>query len=171
MNWSFRDLDLTNVEAQKGGNTLKPGRYSCEIQEVEIKKTAAGGNQLFVRFVDQSSGGYVSDYVTLTHPKSGSDPKAKMSVEIGMSRLKSILVHGGHPSPDRPGDVRSLVGLIVGVSVEQGEDWVDDKGVTRKGGGKPARNGAYFSPVGLKVDTRPPAPGTTSKGVDDDIPF
>lgn len=167
-NWSFDTIDLTKVEAQKGGATLKPGRYSCDIQEVEIRKTSAGGRQLVVRLGDQNGGGYVTDYITLTNPKSGTDPKAKMAVEIGMSRLKSLLVYGAHPNPDRPGDVRSLVGLTVGVVVEQGDDWVDDKGVTRKGGGKPARNGAYFSPVGVRVNpTPPPAQG----GVDDDIPF
>lgn len=172
MSWSFTDLNLNGVEAQKGAATLKPGRYVCEVSEAELKTTKAGGRQLFVKLNDINGGGYVADWITLTHPKAATDKGSKQAVEIGMSRLKALLLYGGHPNPDRPGDIASVNGLVVGVNVEQSEDWTDDKGVTRKGGGKPAKSGAYFSPadIGHKTSGAKPA-GSKPEGVDDDIPF
>lgn len=45
-------------------------------------------------------------------------PKA---TEIGREELKSLLVWGGHPNPNHPGDVASIVGLKVGVIVRANE--------------------------------------------------
>jgi hypothetical protein len=78
--------------------------------------------------------------------------------------------------------------MVVGVIVEQDEDWIDDTGRTRKGGTKPRKNGAYIkaSELGydgpLKVSTThsaaaSPAPKTAPRrepataDLDDEIPF
>ena len=73
------------------------------------------------------------------------------------------MTHGGHPSPDKPGDISSLVGLRVGVHVEK-DEYTDTTGMKREGS-RVKRFGAYYPVVaGTVVETS----STTST---DEIPF
>lgn len=156
--FDFSQLNLTDVEASKASTTLRPGVYVCGVEGATIKKSAGKPVQLVVELVDEAGQGKVTDYITLAHPRAATDSGCRQAVEIGRSRLKSLLECSGHPSPNQPGNVSTLNGLRVGVRVEQSEDWIDDKGATRKGGGKPARNGAYLPPD----QVRAPSPATIS---------
>jgi hypothetical protein len=171
--FDFSQLSLEGVEAARGGATLKPGIYVCTVDGVEIKKNPGKATQLVVELVDEGGQGKVTDFISLAHARAAVDDKCRQAVEIGRSRLKALLEHGGHPNPDKPGDISTLKGLRVGVRVEQGDDWVDDKGATRKGGGKPARNGAYLP--ASQVRSAGPATIAATASVktkkDLDIPF
>lgn len=154
MNFDFSSLNLSGVEAQRGSTSLRPGRHGCRTSDAEIKTTQAGGKQVFVKLTEINGQGITQDYITVAHPKAATDEKAAMSVRIGLERLKALLTYGGHPNPDNPGDIKSINGLVVGVNVEEGDPWVDDKGVTRKGGGKPRqKGGAYFKASELGIAT------------------
>ena len=173
--WSFNDLDLSGVQPQRGSRTLKPGRYACRIAEAALRKGSSGVTQFYCKLLDVNGAGYVQDFITLRHPKSKTDPKAEISERIGRERMKALTVFAKHPTPDHPGDVKTLNGLVIGVLVEDSENWTDDSGVERKGGGKPAKNGAYFPveeidpDIAAKAKAAEPAP--KKQGIDDDIPF
>lgn len=137
----FGSLDLSGVSAEEGRKTLKPGSYVCIVKNAKIEPTANGsGRKLVVELHEENGAGHVTDYINVFN-------KSQQATDIGLRRLKSLLVAGGHPNPDHPGDVNTINGLRVGVHVEAGEDWVDDKGEKRPGGGKPRKSGAYFSPL------------------------
>lgn len=162
--WSgFGSLNLSGVEAEQGRRSLPPGSYVCRISKTEIKDTKDGrGKGLVVELSDVDGRGAVEDWINIYN-------RNEQTQEIGLKRLKSLLVSSGHPSPDRPGDVKSLVGLTVGVHVEQGDDWTDRDGNKRKGGGKPRSSGAYYKPEGAPAPTF----AERSKGSlpRDEIPF
>lgn len=162
MSFNFRDLDLSGAGFDTGGNTLKPGKHTVEITEAELKKTSTGGYAVRVKM--ENDQGYVQDFINVKN-------KSEQAQEIGRRRLHTLLHEAGHPNPDKPGDIKSLEGLAVGVVVEQGEDWVDDKGETRSGGGKPARGKCYYAVEGGGQPKEPSQPGGGSAGDDDEIPF
>ena len=168
MSWSgFGGIDLSGVEAEQGRKTLTPGAHPCRISEAEIKTTKDGrGHGLKVVFEALDGSGSVDDFINLHNSNSEAE-------RIGKQRLKAMLIAAHHPSPDRPGDVRTLLGRQVGVHVEKGEDWVDKDGNTRPGGGKPRRSGAYYA---LSAAPTSPAGQSIINGggyddLDDEIPF
>lgn len=175
-NWTgFGGLDLSGVEAERSSNTLRPGNYICKITEAEVKDTKdKRGKGLEVTFVDKDSGGDIKDWINLKNNNAEAE-------RIGLQKLKALLISAGHPNPDRPGDVRSIVGLMVGVRVDQGEDWTDNNGRVRPGGGKVRRSGAYFnqsaaSHIGPdpRANTRREPEANTGRGAssfNDEIPF
>lgn len=137
----FGGLDLNDIEADSGRLTLKPGMYACKITGAEVKDTRdRRGKTLELNFLDTSGNGEIKDWINLKNSNADAE-------RIGLQKLKALLIAAHHPNPNRPGDVKTLVGLTVGVRVEQGEDWVDTStGQTKPGGGKVRRNGAYFDP-------------------------
>jgi hypothetical protein len=164
MAWNgFDGLDLSKVEAESGRKTLEPGSHPCTITEAALSQTKdKAGHGLIVTFTSKNGAGVVEDFINLNN-------RNPMAVEIGMKRLKGLLIAAKHPNPDRPSDVRALVGLSVGVHVVQGSEWTDKDGKVRPGGGKPRQSGAYY-----------PVDGGASSGggytsymgnLDDDIPF
>jgi len=177
MSWSFDKLDLGNVETDGGRATLRPGNHEVKISSAEIKTTKAGNGKYIEVKLEADNGQYVLDRINVHNPN-------QKATEIGLARLKSLLTFGGHPSPDQPGDIKSLVGLKVGVRVEQGESWRDSEGNVRPGGGQPRNNGAYFALDGkVELGETEPTPqmsveksssGTPTVktgGLDDAIPF
>jgi hypothetical protein len=145
MSWTgFNNLDLTEVEAEKGRSTLEPGSYTVKIVEALVNpaKNDSNGRVLALKFEEVNGKGSANDNINLVNR----NPDA---TKIGLARLKAMLVAAGHPNPDRPGDVKSMIGLKVGLHIEQDADWTDRDGKLRKGGGKPRRSGAYFKPSDL----------------------
>lgn len=168
MSWNgFGGLDLTTVEAQTGRKTLTPGSHHCKIVSAEVRQTKdKTGHALAVEFQAVDGTGSVEDFINLNN-------RNDMAERIGKERLKALLIAAKHPNPNRPGDVKSLIGLEVGVHVEEGESWVNAEGKTVPGGGKPRKSGAYY-----KVGSEAPAGGGTNGGgyggygdLNDDIPF
>jgi hypothetical protein len=140
MSFSFRELSLDGVDAQKessGGSILKAGDYSCKINSAEVKDTRTGGKQVVIDLKDEQSGSSIKDFINVHVPASeGLSVEEKNNKnnaqKWGREKLKALLTHGGHPSPDKPGDISSLVGLRVGVHVEK-DEYTDSTGMKREG--------------------------------------
>jgi hypothetical protein len=183
--WSFNNLNLSDVSAQRVSQGLPVGRHVCVLNHAELKPSKSG-IQIILYWAEIEGLGLCRDYITLHSNSNEEGPK--MAERIGKERFKAVLESGNHPNPNNPSDIRSLPGMVVGVIVEQDEDWIDDTGRTRKGGTKPRKNGAYIkaSELGydgpLKVSTThsaaaSPAPKTAPRrepataDLDDEIPF
>lgn len=145
-NWNgFGSLDLTDVEAEKGRATMLPGNYICRVTNAEVKDTKdRRGKGVVVEFKDEGGGGTCDTFLNIVNPN-------EEAQRIGRGQLKALLIAGGHPNPDRPGDINSLKGLRVGVRIEQGDPWTDKNGNTRPGGGRVRRSGAFFDPASNEV--------------------
>jgi hypothetical protein len=166
-NWDFRNLNLSGYDLQKGG-ALPIGPNVAKVTDAKMQDTRDGmSGQLVIQLDGLNGEGQVRDYITLFTKKT--DDKAKQAVEIGRSRLKTLL-HFAGVSTDLPGDVKNLIGLVVGVHVEKGEPYTDEKGVQKEGFNRPRRKGqAYFDPADLgaaRADT-----SKFSAPLNDDIPF
>ncbi|MBW3783716.1 hypothetical protein GL270_21185 [Aeromonas veronii] len=133
----FANLNLSGVEEEQGSRTLQPGEHVCRISSAKLEKTASGSGIKLVLQFDGLNGGYVRDVINVFNP-------SEKATEIGRKRLKHLLLQANHPNPDQPGDVATMVGLIVGVHVVKGEDWRDDSGQLRSGGGEPRNFAPYF---------------------------
>jgi hypothetical protein len=171
MSFSFRELSLDGVDAQKessGGSILKAGDYSCKINSAEVKDTRTGGKQVVIDLKDEQSGSSIKDFINVHVPASeGLSVEEKNNKnnaqKWGREKLKALLTHGGHPSPDKPGDISSLVGLRVGVHVEK-DEYTDSTGMKREGS-RVKRFGAYFPAANGTVAE------TSSSTTTDEIPF
>lgn len=115
--FDFRDLNLSSVEVSAGSSVLKPGKHIVRVSEAKIVPTKKndGSKQLFIKVGGLNGEGVISHWINMHIVGS---PKAS---EIGREELKSLLVWGGHPNPNHPGDVASIVGLTVGVIVKAKE--------------------------------------------------
>jgi hypothetical protein len=142
----FGSLDLSNVEGGGGDQrkTIPPGNHIVSITDASIKDSAKGGKFILVIF-ENDAGQYVQERLNIVHKTS---PQA---VEIGMRKLKELLVCGGHPTPDKPSDIKSLLGLKLGVRVQAGQDWRDNEGNIRPGGGELRPTSPFFKPDDGKV--------------------
>lgn len=184
--FNWENLDLSAYEAPRVSNALAPGRYHVKVTKCEQKPTKAGdGAGVQVEYEEVGGNGKTQEYISLF--TSSIDEGKLKAIEIGRGRLKALLAAAQHPSPDKPGLFAPwLVGRTIGLIVEQSEDWTDDKGVTRRGGGKPTQRGsAYFLPgtmaIGKGVGVAEASParqgnanGAAAKGAakgDDGIPF
>ena len=163
MSFSFSELNLTQVATQSG-SVIKPGAYQCEVTKAELNKTRTGGHQVVVTLSDVKGSGTIRHFINVHNPNS------QKATEIGQSELKTLLVHGGHPTPDAPGDIKSLVGLKPGVRVI--EDTYMKDGESRTG----SSVRGYISPaeVGDTVSSGSnTSQSSASAGgdLDDNIPF
>jgi len=150
--FDFRSLDLEGVEVSSGG-ALPPGRYECIVKEAKLKDSKAGGKMIELQLSDMGKAGSIRHWINVQVPKS------EEATRIGREQLKALLVHGGHPNPNHPGDIASLAGLKVGVTVKE-ESYVDKYGTERAG----SRVSSFFPLEGASTERVP--------GIDDDdIPF
>ena len=109
---SFSDLDLSSVKEAKGVSILQPGTYDVKVVNAEWQEMANGnGNQVMVELEDIDGSGSIRHWINVRHKTSD------MAQEIGQRQLKSLLQFGGHPNPDKPGDINTIQGLYVGVVV------------------------------------------------------
>jgi hypothetical protein len=171
----FDQLDLTDVEAQ-GNMRLMAGRYITKVTHAEIKAPEGSKNRMLaVTFEDKGGEGDIRTNFNVKH-------SSEQAQEIALRQLKSFLVEAEHPSPDKPGDVKSLVGLEVGIVVGHGKPWTD-----RDGNSRTSTEVKRFVHVMKMADMQlgpdgssPPNGGgkpsggktrTTSDDLSDDIPF
>ena len=158
MSFSFRELSLDGVDAQKessGGSILKAGDYNCKITSAEVKDTRTGGKQVVIEMKDEETGSSIRDFINVHVPAGESlsieEKNNKTNAQKwGREKLKALLTHGGHPTPDRPNDISSLVGLRVGVHVEK-DEYTDSTGMKREGS-RVKRFGAYFPATNGMID-------------------
>ncbi len=109
---SFNNLDLSGVNPD-GNPRLKAGIHPVRVSEAEFKPNKNHtGNVVSVKLEGMSNAGYQTCNFNVQH----SNPQAQ---EIAQRQFKSFLIAAGHPNPDHPGDVRSLVGLMLNIVVEE----------------------------------------------------
>ena len=109
---TFSELDLSGIEEARGVSILQPGTYDVRVLTAEWQEMNNGnGHQVMVELEDTAGTGTIRHWINVHHKTS------KQAQEIGQRQLKSLLQFGGHPNPDKPGDISSLRGLIVGAVV------------------------------------------------------
>lgn len=166
---SFAELNLSDVDEQTGRKSLDVGDHIVTITEAKVEQAKSGQGLVLKTTYKSKDGKEAKDNITFTHTNSDTQ-------RIGRERLKNLLVACGHPDPNHPKDVSIIVGKKVGIRIEQGEDWYDAAtGKTVKGGGKPAKYGAYYS-VDEHVEQVSAPPNSASLDPsapikEDEIPF
>lgn len=127
MSWNgFGDLDLTKVEADEGSRRLGTGTYTVKCTTAKVESIGDTNNKRVVAdFVDVDGAGDIRMNFNVHHNNA-------QAAEIGLRQLKSFLVAAEHPSPDKPGDIGSLVGLKCQVYVGMGKPWRDNNGNERQ---------------------------------------
>lgn len=165
---SFADLDLTGVEADAGSARLQPGSYLvvCKTAKYETKE-GTKNKAVVCEFVDESGHGDIRHNFNVVH-------SSEQAQEIGRKQLKAFLERGGHPDPDRPGDVKSLEGLKVAIFVGLGKPYTGNDGKTRqlteiKKFMEP--DTAVSGPSGAAAPAAAAASGGGGSPLDDRIPF
>jgi hypothetical protein len=155
MAFSFANLNLSAVTASTGGSVLQPGRYLVKVKDAEVTDNKSKtGKILKVKLVcDQ---GVITDNINVFH-------ESQEAERIGLEQLKSLLVNGGHPNPDNPGDISSVKGLSVGIIVAQDGEYNGAPQYKVKGYMKPEN-------VGTPTAAAAAAP-TTSIGPKGNLPF
>tara|TARA_B100000424_G_scaffold271708_1_gene276050 strand:- start:39829 stop:40338 length:510 start_codon:yes stop_codon:yes gene_type:complete len=169
MAFNFRELNLSGVEVSGAAPILQPGRYVCEVTDAFLKPTKNGGSSIEITLNDTKGGGSVRSWVNVHVPIS------EQATRIGREQLKALLIYGGHSNPERPGDISSLKGLKVGVSVGQDKYTMD--GVEKVG----SKVKGFFDPSEIDpAITKRQAPSEVDNsgqkvddaiGSDEEIPF
>lgn len=165
MSWNgLASINLSEIEEDKGGQTLAEGPHVCRITNAELNKTKNGkGHRLAVTLTALDGSGHVTDYMNVNNPSDEAQ-------EIGLRRLKTMLSKAGYTLPNP--DINKMKGLSVGVHVVRGDDWTDREGNTRRGGGQPRQNSPFFAPSETPTTEGSASPAASgSKFDDDDIPF
>ncbi len=132
----FGSLNLSNVETE-GAARLKAGVHDVVVGEAEYRANKAGtGSLVAVRLTSLDTGACQLVSFNVQHQNTEAQ-------EIGQKQLKTFLIAAGHPSPNNPGDIRSLNGLSLKLVVEengtyQGSDGKDYPSY------EPAKRGAYL---------------------------
>tara|TARA_B100000745_G_scaffold300348_1_gene253925 strand:+ start:1248 stop:1757 length:510 start_codon:yes stop_codon:yes gene_type:complete len=169
MAFNFKELSLSEVDVSTAAPILMPGRYVVEVKDAELRGTKNGGDAVQISMTDTKGGGSLRGWLNVNVPSS------KPATRIGREQLKALLTFGGHPTPDNPNDIKSLIGLTVGISV--GKDTYQKDGVEREG----SKLKGFFDPSELDPDILPKNQSHTSLSVetsaknaqtlDDEIPF
>jgi hypothetical protein len=125
MSFSFNELNLSGV-AVNTGTFLQPGKYLARVKEAKVESTKSGGAKATIKFEEINGGGSITHWINLHLP--GKDK----ATQIGREQFKSLLFFGGHPNPDKPEDINSVKGLVVGIQVRENKytkDGVEKTGV------------------------------------------
>lgn len=167
--FNFRELDLSNVRAAGISNRLRPGNYICTISDAKIEPMKSkNGYSAKIVLVANDMSGEIPAYISVAH-------KNEETRRIGLEQLKGLLVAAGHPNPDAPGDINSLVKLQVGVRVIS-EPYIKD-GQEREG----TAVAGFFAPgdfakqAPVPVGAKAASSGGNANGgvadMKDDLPF
>ena len=122
---SFLDLDLTNVEADKGAGggsvMLAEGEHTVAVTEAEVRKNKNnGGQHLWCKFADED-GKYATEMYNIDNPSA-------RATEIGKSQLKAMLEASNHPDPNKPSGVEKIKGIKLKVKIKMGKE--NDQGTS-----------------------------------------
>lgn len=131
------NLNLSGVGTLGGKKVVPTGIYNVKIASAEIKEVG-NGHMLKVGFevLDGSEkGSQPQEDMWVAH----SNEKAK---SFGLSKLKTILIAGGHANPDMLADSDELLGLKLRISVEEGIQMKDGQPVCDDDG-KPYRQNEF----------------------------
>lgn len=171
MSFTFNTLNLKNVEVSGGGSILPVGNHVVKVTDAKGEVKPTGAAQIVVSMQEVNGGRTITDWIIVHNPNF---PK---NAEIGLSNLKSLCSHGGHPDPDNPvpnGSFDSLKGLICGIYV--GEDTYNGKTNNKVKSYKPVNKAdpdfdlaAHVNPLGAAVAKQ--TEEQKSEDLDDDIPF
>lgn len=179
-NWGgFGELDLSGVQAETGSNRLQTGTYRVKCTDAKVEAKEGSKNRaVVIDLVCKDGHGDIKVNFNVLH----SSEKAQ---DIGRRQLKGFLEVGGHANPDKPGDIKSLIGLECAIAVGMGKPFQNQNGETvqrtevkkfmakdspvagpqavaaASAGG--ARAGGFQAP--------PPGGGARNSTYDDDIPF
>jgi len=156
----FGSLDLSKVEAGGGSTRLQPGTYTVKCTDAKVEAIGSTSNKKLVAdFVDAAGTGDIRMNFNIVHNNS-------QAQEIGMRQLKSFLIAGNHPSPDKPGDVASLKNLECKIIVGMGKPWInrDNVEVTTSEIKK-------FMATDEQASTPIASSQAPAKDLDDEIPF
>lgn len=151
----FSNLDLSDVEASQY-RPLQPGRYIFKTSKAE-ERHKDGKVSISVRLDSIEGKGGLVVFFNIVHPSADHQ-------RIERERLKTMLVYGEHPNPDRPGSLDSLNGLLVGAYVDH-ETFQDKTNLRVK---------YFFDPAEGEGDSDKAtsgAPAGAGKLEDDDVPF
>lgn len=140
--FSFADLNLSNVapqEARKAG--LPEGLHVIKIVDAKVlpEKSRNGYTEVQITGEGVHVDGIVSDRIAVAHNDAefaktdkgivGKNTQGKV-VLGGMTNIRSLCEFGGHPNPEKPGDIATLKGLVVGAKVVKEE--YQKEGETRR---------------------------------------
>lgn len=174
MSWNgFGELDLSGVQGDVGSARLREGTYRVKCTDAKITgKDGSKDRALVADLVCQDGHGDIKVNFNVFH-------HSAQAQEIGLRQLKGFLEVAGHPNPNKPGDVKSLIGLECVVAVGMGKPWTDDKGQTRQRTEvkkffpvtTPASGPAPTSSGVSKSNFQAPAGGGARRDLDDEIPF
>lgn len=166
MSFNFNELNLSDADVSSGGNYLKPGKYVVKVSDVKIapSKKNDGSMVMALKISDVNSGGSLNHWINILVKSS------VQATEIGRSELKTLLFYGGHPNPDKPGDVSLINGLTVGVVI--GESKYTDKRTGEEKTGSEVK--AFIDPSEIDPSRFSPKALPEKKqgdGFSDEIPF
>jgi hypothetical protein len=174
MSWSgFGDLDLSGIQGETGSARLREGSYRVKCMKAEISaKEGSKDRGVSVEMVCQDGHGDIRHIFNVHH-------QSEQAQEIGLRQLKGFLEVSGHPNPDRPGDVASLVGLECVIVVGMGRPWTDRDGKSRQNTeikkfmpkDAPVAGPAATSAVTKRNVQAAPAGGVRPVDLGDEIPF
>lgn len=116
----FTSLDLSDIEAASGFKTLSVGEHRVRISEAKVDE-----KQLVIEFTSVDGDGSIRQWLNLWHDSAD----ARM---YAMQKLKAVLENGGHPNPDRPGDVGTLKNLELNITVGMSKRWKGKDGEWRE---------------------------------------
>lgn len=147
----FGDLDLSDVEVTERKGRLSPGEYTVVSSDATIETLEGNAKIVRVVFTDVGKTGDIRNDFRM-HGFSDA------AIRIGKEKLKQFLIASGHPSPDKPGDMKSLNGLSCRVFIGMGKKYTAADGSERQ-----YSEIKSFMPVG--------AAAKTDNALDDEIPF
>jgi hypothetical protein len=162
------------VQGEVGSNRLQPGTYRVKCTDAKVEaKEGTKNRAVVIELVDANGNGDIRVNFNVKHDSA----KAQ---EIGLKQLKGFLEVGGHANPDRPGDIKSLVGLECAIAVGMGKPYRNQQGetVTRTEVKKfMAKDSPVAGPTpggasaGAIRHADPARQAPSSRDIDDDIPF
>ncbi len=178
MSWNgFGELDLSDVQSDVGSARLREGTYRVKCTDAKIAaKEGSKDRALVVDLVCQDGHGDIKVNFNVSH-------HSAQAQEIALRQLKGFLEVSGHPNPNKPGDVQSLIGLECVIAVGMGKPWTDDKGKQRHNtevkkympSGSPAAGPVPAHLAGAAKGNFQSPGGAASGGrrtdMDDEIPF
>ena len=119
--WSgFKNLDLSGVEDGAPSLRLESGEHDVKCTAAEIMDgSKPGAKSLRLDFLSVEGAGEIRAFLNIVNA-------SEQAQQIARRQLKTFLTSSGHPDPDKPGDISSLVGLECRIRVGLGKPYTKD---------------------------------------------